>query len=171
MLTNVCHANISNQAAQLCYTPIRFFSLFIYPFPPPIAYLVAQLVKNPPAMQRPGLNPGLGRSSGEGKGYPLQYSGLENSMDSIVHGVAKSWTQLSDFHFTSPPISTRCIMVRGDLWCGSKEGESVGKTGLSLLGPDRRNLFFLFYVGYQNVFSPKNNMINNFECRWKRFLV
>ena len=40
--------------------------------------------------------PGLGRSSekGEGKGYPLQCSGLENSMDSIVHGVAKSWTQL-----------------------------------------------------------------------------
>ena len=42
---------------------------------------------------------GLGRSSGEGKGYPLQYSGLENSMDCIVHGVAKSQTQLSDFHF------------------------------------------------------------------------
>ena len=39
-----------------------------------------------------GSIPGLGRSSGEGKGYPLQYSGLENSMDSIVHGVAKSWT-------------------------------------------------------------------------------
>ena len=33
---------------------------------------------------------GLGRSPGEGKGYPLQYSGLENSMDYIVHGVAKS---------------------------------------------------------------------------------
>ena len=31
--------------------------------------------------------------------YPLQYSGLENSVDSIVHGVTKSWTQLSDFHF------------------------------------------------------------------------
>ena len=37
-----------------------------------------------------GLIPGLGRSPGEGKGYPLQYSGLENSMDCIVHGVAKS---------------------------------------------------------------------------------
>ena len=34
--------------------------------------------------------PGLGRSPGEGKGYPLQYSGLENFMDCIVHGVAKS---------------------------------------------------------------------------------
>ena len=36
-----------------------------------------------------GSVPGLGRSPGEGKGYPLQYSGLENSMDYIVHGVAK----------------------------------------------------------------------------------
>ena len=44
---------------------------------------------------------GLGRSSGEEKGYPLQYSGLENSMDrgawwATVHGVAKSWTWLRD---------------------------------------------------------------------------
>ena len=36
------------------------------------------------------LIPGLGRSPGEGNGYPLQYSGLENSMDCIVHGVAES---------------------------------------------------------------------------------
>ena len=47
----------------------------------------------------PGSISGLGRSPGEGKGYPLQYSGLENSMDCIVHGVAKSWTGLSDFRF------------------------------------------------------------------------
>ena len=46
-----------------------------------------------------GLIPGLGRSPGEGNGYPLQYSGLENFMDCIVHGVAVSQTQLSDFHF------------------------------------------------------------------------
>ena len=37
----------------------------------------------------PGLIPGLGRCPGEGKGYPLQYSGLENSMDCIVHWVAE----------------------------------------------------------------------------------
>ena len=94
--------------------------------------LIAQLVKNPPAMQRPRFNfwvgkirwrrdrlptpvflgfpcgstdqesacnagdldlfHGLGRSPGEGNGYPLQYSGLENSMDCIVHGIAKSQT-------------------------------------------------------------------------------
>ena len=44
--------------------------------------------------------PGLGSSPGEGKGYPLQYSGLENSKDCIVHGVSKSQTRLSNFHFS-----------------------------------------------------------------------
>ena len=39
-----------------------------------------------------GSIPGLGRSLGEGKGCPLQYSGLENSTDCIVHGVTESWT-------------------------------------------------------------------------------
>ena len=47
-----------------------------------------------------GSVPGFGRSPGEGKGYPLQYSGLENFMDCIVHGVTKSQTWLSDFHFS-----------------------------------------------------------------------
>ena len=51
----------------------------------------------------PGSIHGLGRSPGEGNGKPLQYSGLENPMDRgawgvRVHGVAKSWTRLSDFH-------------------------------------------------------------------------
>ena len=61
-----------------------------------------------------GSIPGLGRSPGEGNGYPLQYSCLENSMDrgtwqAIVHGVAKSRTWLNDFHSThlSEWISTR----------------------------------------------------------------
>ena len=45
----------------------------------------------------PSSIPGLGRSPGEGKSYPLQYSGLENSTDCIIHGVAKSQTRLSDF--------------------------------------------------------------------------
>ena len=48
-----------------------------------------------------GSIPGLGQSPGEGKGYPLQYSRLENSMDCIVHGVAKTQTRLSHFHFSS----------------------------------------------------------------------
>ena len=44
--------------------------------------------------------PALGRSPGEGEGYPLQSSALEKSMDCRVHGVAKSWTRLSDFDLT-----------------------------------------------------------------------
>jgi len=48
-----------------------------------------------------GLIPELVRSPGEGIGYPLQYSGLENSMDYIVFGVAESRTQLSNFPFSS----------------------------------------------------------------------
>ena len=46
-----------------------------------------------------GSIPGLRRSPGEGKGYPLQYPGLENFMDCIAHGVAKSRTWLSNLHF------------------------------------------------------------------------
>ena len=46
------------------------------------------------------LIPGLGRFPGEGKGYPLQYSGLENSMDCVVHGIEESGTQLRNFLFT-----------------------------------------------------------------------
>ena len=51
-----------------------------------------------------GSIPGLGRSPGEGKGYSFQYSGLENAMDSIVHGIEKSQTGLSSFDFTSLPL-------------------------------------------------------------------
>ena len=51
-----------------------------------------------------GLIPGLGRCPGEGNSYLLQHSGLENFMDCIVHGIAKSRTRLSDFqfHFSNP---------------------------------------------------------------------
>ena len=78
--------------------------------------------------------PGLGRSPGEGKGYPLQYSFLENSMDCRVHEVAKTHTRLSDFHFVFPyycilrvvsilgitsPLLTNCfqiLIVTPGLW-------------------------------------------------------
>ena len=75
-----------------------------------------------------GSIPGLGRSPEEGKGYPLQNSGLENFMDCIVPGVTKGWTRLSDlhFHFQILPIpgtsgytmglnSFPCPLVVG--WC------------------------------------------------------
>ena len=57
-----------------------------------------------------GSIPGLGRSPGEGNSYPLQYSGLENSMDCIVHGVAKNQTQLSDFHFAHSAFKRKVSM-------------------------------------------------------------
>ena len=56
----------------------------------------------------PGTIPGLGRSPGKGKGYPLQYSGLKNSMDCIVHGVAKGGTRLSDFYTQAMPAQVLC---------------------------------------------------------------
>ena len=64
-----------------------------------------------------GSIPGLGRSPGDGKGYPLQYSGLENSTDCIVHGDAKSRTWLSDFHFT---ISSYLEMWSKCIWLSTK---------------------------------------------------
>ena len=58
---------------------------------------MAQLVKNAPAMWETWVQSlGLEDSSGEGKVYPLQYSGLENSMDCMVHGITESWTRLSE---------------------------------------------------------------------------
>ena len=58
-----------------------------------------------------GSIPGLGIYPGEGKGFLSQYSGLKNSMDCIVHGVTKSRTQLSDFHFHNS--KQRSIAVKG----------------------------------------------------------
>ena len=59
---------------------------------------------------------GLGRSPGERKGYTRQYFGLENSMDCIVHAVAKSRIWLSDFHFTYPnmqaPLYSSWLLYR-----------------------------------------------------------
>ena len=68
-------------------------------------YLVAQRVKHLPALRGIlGSIPGSGRSPGEGKGNPLWYSCLdpmeEEAWQATVHGVAKSWTGLSDFTFT-----------------------------------------------------------------------
>ena len=102
------------------------------------ASLVAQLVNNPPAVQETwlrslgwedpleeggathssilawrihlGLIPGLGWSPGVGKGYPLYFSDLENSINHTVLGVTKSWTQLSYFHFQSHKRSCPCLL-------------------------------------------------------------
>ena len=73
--------------------------------------LLAQIVKNPPANAGDlGSLPRLGRSPGERKGYSLQYSGPENSMDYIGHWVTKSWTQLSNFHYSNILDITRILL-------------------------------------------------------------
>ena len=73
-----------------------------------------------------GSIPGLGRSPGEGKSYPLQYSGLENSMDCTAHEVAKSRTGLNNFHFQflyqlsyqgSPKENELRRIEAFELWC------------------------------------------------------
>ena len=78
-------------------------------------------------------NPGLGRSPGEGRGYPFQYSGLKNSIDYIVPGVAKNQTLVSDFQSvnllqwsgTEPQssLSCACASYSPSLICSSKTME------------------------------------------------
>ena len=88
---------MSNSLRPLDYSPpgspiygvllARILEWVAFPFSQ--ASLVAQLVKNLPAMQETWVwIPGLGRSPGLGSGYSVQYSGLENSIDCIVHGVS-----------------------------------------------------------------------------------
>ena len=85
-----------------------------------------------------GSIPGLGRSLGEEKGYLLQYSGLENPLDCVVFGVAKSRTQLSNFHF-HPDIWQTYQNLHGDFPDGPVIGSppaGTGDTG-SIPGPGR----------------------------------
>ena len=83
-------------------TDLKNFVLFIvYRLPAPVFLGFCGSAGKEPACNAGdlGLIPGLGRSPGERKGYPLQYSGLENSIGCIIHGVAKTWRRLSDLHF------------------------------------------------------------------------
>ena len=85
-----------------------------------------------------GSIPGLGRSPGEGKGYPLQYSGLENSMDCIVHGVTKSQT-------TTKRLSP--------IWKGSLDSQNICSF---------YNNTFLLLILWQTSFH-----INFLMCMWQ----
>ena len=84
-----------------------------------------------------GLVPGLGRYPGEGNGYPLEYSGLENSMDrrawqAAVHGFAKSRTQRSSFHFHfifEPKLHMRALS------CTARPSPLSGEGDLDVLLP------------------------------------
>ena len=66
-----------------------------------------------------GSNPGLGRSPGEGKGSPLQYSGLENSVDYTVHGVAKSRTQRYTTLYTRLSLSLKASIYYSTVFPGT----------------------------------------------------
>ena len=91
------------------------------------------------------LIPGLGRSPGEGKGYPLQYSGLENFMPCIVHGVSKSWTR-SNFLF-----HVHNIWIHSENWInrnlrfGWKGQDNIMRLGLnfSIISKHRKEKQFL----------------------------
>ena len=105
-----------------------------------------------------GLIPGLGRSPGEVKGYPLQYSGLEISMDCIVHGVTNSQTRLSDFHFTLTVFASlkhSCFQTgakaRAALLLASSPYDPVART----LG---------FHPGYQGLISRQGTKISLQDC-------
>ena len=68
--------------------------------------------------RRPGFDPWVGKIPWRSEKLLTPVSGPENSMDCIVHGVAKSWTQLSDFHFLNPklliyPSSQQCLSFEG----------------------------------------------------------
>ena len=118
-----------------------------------------------------GLIPGLGRSTGEGKGYPLQYSGLENSMECIVHGVTKSQIQLSDFHFTSL-LHFRCIaeyFIYSPLILPSVTASLLGQLGCVY---HYTNMFlcFLFFLKSNHclfiyLFFKKQPLLNHFPPR------
>ena len=89
------------------------------------ASLVAQLVKNPPAMPDNWIRfLGWEDPPGEGKGYPLQYSSPENSMNCIDHGVTKGRTRLSDFHFHFKCLLYSCNWGRCCSHSGGKCGQS-----------------------------------------------
>ena len=78
-----------------------------YPLQYPWASLVAQLVKNPPAMWETGVLPWVGKIPWRKERYPPQYSVLKNSIDCIVHGVAKSQD-------TTEQLSLHCLSTRSD---------------------------------------------------------
>ena len=102
--------------------------------PMPCASLVAQK-RIRLQCGRSGFDPWVGKILGEGQGYPLQYSGLENSTDCIVLGVAKSRTRLSDF-FTL--LSATCSNV---------DGPRDGHTKRSQRGRERQTPCDTTYTG------------------------
>ena len=80
----------------------------------------------------PGSISGSGRSAGEGIGYPLQYSGLENSMDCIARGVTKSWIRMSNLHFTVGALAVAPWPLPSTF---HNSGDLTGSTSFTLQAP------------------------------------
>ena len=95
----------------------------------------------------PGLIPGSGRSPGKGKGYPFQYSSLENSTDCVVHAVVNSRTLLSNFHFH--------FSFNNKEWCGRHQLSSFLIFELYVNG-------LKLYVFFDFLLSPAYF----FNCLW-----
>ena len=90
-----------------------------------------------------GSVPGLGRSPGEGKDYSLKCSGLENFMDCVVHGIAKSQTQLSNFHSSWMLNELICLYLEYYLKSGSCVNVNMCKITLIATTPiDQSHVFF-----------------------------
>ena len=109
------------------------------------------------------LIPGLGRSPGEGKGCPLQYFSLENSMDCIVHGVTKSRIRLSDFYFCITIVTEREISNLGLLWQKKKLSFHLSTLLLYFLP------FFLFFFFFtmQKIFVFLKDMDKTLGIYWQ----
>ena len=87
-----------------------------YPLQHSWASLEAQLVRNPPAMWETWVDPWVGKITWRRERLPFRYSGLENSMDCILHGVAKSRAQLSDFHLNIVDSDTGFESFQIQIW-------------------------------------------------------
>ena len=119
-----------------------------------------------------GLIPGLERSPGEGKGYPLQYSGLENSMDGIVHGVSKNRTHWATFtvHFSrlvelprwhNPPANAGDIRDAGLIPGLGRSPGGVHGNPLHVFLPGKSS-WTRSLVGY----SPWDHRVGHHKSNW-----
>ena len=120
-----------------------------------------------------GSVPGLGRSSGEGNVYLIQYSGLENSMDCIVNDVAKSWTWLSNFHLNCLLKALSPSAVTFEVLGSRTSIYEVRGSGHNSAHNSKFSIFRLWYILRLIgcfIFSYNPNMnLKNFLCQINLF--
>ena len=120
----------------------------------------------------PSSSPGLGWSPGEGKGYPLQNSGLENSTGCIVHGVTESWTRLSNFHFFMMlsksfssfgafSLSTAKLKCWIKMWISRHQGKPSSRVALSTSSQMLSNSILPFCITHNFLEGSK---LTCFQC-------